>query len=339
MEEGLTRLPDVEEFAIAQDVPDKEEEIRILSYVGLKWINENRARLSDPACEVPLEVAVGGFELRGTADVVDVRADTNDRVILEIWDYKTGQRSDAASHRQQMTAYAYLALSNLAPNYKADMQIIVRLLWLRDQEVSVLVFTPAELLEWAEDLPRRVTWDGKTYTPGDACRYCPRVATCPGRLQLYRSGIEALSDTTGIVPYDGGLPADPARWGRAIVQARLLKTFVDDFLRSSVIAVELAGGEIPLPSGQKIVLKTRAGSASLDSAATIQWLRDKWGLSDDELAQFVSIKKSGVEKFIGSKAERGEKGKLIQETLATFEEDGILKRGKPARWVDIIADE
>jgi len=335
--ERLTQLPDVEPFAIAEDVPDKEEEIRILSHIGLKWMNEHPA--TDAAVETLLRATLGEIELRGTADRITWVQQASGRWTCYIDDYKTGQKSDAGLARQQMTAYGYLAFDSALDRISPDTLFIIRLPWLRDQEVSVLMFTPAELVEWAQDLPRRVAWDGQTYTPGDACRWCPRVAECPGRARLYRASIEALSDTTELVPYEGQLPADPTAWGRAIQQARLLKGLIDDFLKASVTAVEVAGGEVALPTGQKIILKSRAGSASLDPATTIQRLRAMWGLSDEELVQFVSVKKTGVEKFIGAHAERGEKGKLIEATLAQFEEDGILKRGAPARWVDIVSSE
>ena len=333
----MTQLPNVEEFAIAQDVPHKEEEIRILSYVGLKWINENRERLLAPTCEHLQRVEIGDeIVMRGKIDVYDDRIESQG--CIEIWDYKTVQKTDVGAARQQMTAYAYLAAAN-AGTLPMDATIIVRLIWLRDQEVSTLRFTPAELVEWVDDLPRRIKWDGQTHTPGDACRWCPRVAECEGRIKLYRAGIEILSNSTEIVPTEGRYPADPTKWGNAIMQAKLLRQLCDDFLRSSAVEVGLAGGEVAMPNGCKIVLKSRAGSASLDPGATIQRLRAMMDLTDEDLAQVVSVKKAAVEKLIGSLAPHGEKGARIKETLEAWEEEGILKRGKPAEWVDVVSEE
>lgn len=381
LEEGLTELPNVEEFAIAEDVPDKEEEIRILSYVGLKWINQNRDRLAGYEIKVEDRFSlsvyseeIGEVVLSGTCDF-RAMTDVDGRTIIEVWDYKTGQKTDVGADlpyvpdeiedseghaaamtrqlqsvssvgcRQQMTAYALgavdAAFPGVAPDeWPTDTEIIVRVIWLRDQAVSVLRFTPYELFRWWLFLPTDACqWDGQTYSPGDACRWCPRVAECPGRAKLYRSSIEALSDTTDLVPCGGGLPADPTAWGRAIQQARLLRGWIDDFLKASVTALYVVGGEVALPNGQRIILKERAGSASLDPAATIQRLRVQYGLTDEDLAQFVSVKKTGVEKFIGAHAERGEKGKLIKATLEAWEDEGILRRGAPARWVDVVSSE
>ena len=157
---------------------------------------------------------------------------------------------------------------------------------------------------------------------------------------MLQSGVRALSDTTEIIPYDGQLPADPTAWGRAIVQAKLLKAMIDDFLKQSLIAAKERGGSVPLPNGQEIYVKSRAGSSKLEPFATLDTLADQFGGMDlEEIAKMVTIKKKGVEQFIAAHAERGEKGKLIEETLAKFEEAGILTRGNPAEWVEVRSKE
>ena len=106
-----------------------------------------------------------------------------------VLDWKAGYKTDAGLYIDQMKSYAFLQAAE-SPNVKRVIAIIG---WLRDSMFDVFVFTRAEIKQWAKKLfTEDVWWDGKTYRPGQACQYCPRQYSCPGRTRQIASLAEAF---------------------------------------------------------------------------------------------------------------------------------------------------
>jgi hypothetical protein len=138
-----------------------------------------------------------------------------------------------------------------------------------------------------------------------------------------------------LVPFNGRL-VDPSAFGRSILQARFLKQLCEDHLRQCVEAVRSLGGDVPLPSGQHVVIKSRAGRATLKPGPTLDSLTERFGpIAGDDLTAMVTLSKDAVETFISGKAERGEKKALKESVLAELEEIGALTRGPAVDWVEV----
>lgn len=347
MREGLRDVPDVEPTALEWGV--SADEIRWLCYRGREFLDVLRPHLSEsPRLEQQLEAVMPqdlgfsreGYRLRGTADGLDYVVN-GDECVIHVWDYKTGDRTEDARYRQQLLAYAALGLAEFRRVGQPVTEIVVWLAWLRDGTRTVRRYSPAEVEAWATDVPAMVEWDGRTYTPGDACRYCPRVAVCIGRLQLSAFGVAALTHEAGTlaVPTVGSI-LEPEKFGRAILQAKALKGLIEEFLAGALTAVRLNDGRVDLPNGDAVIIKQRAGGARIDPRGFLSYLRDAHpDFTDDDLAGMVKVGKEAFEKFVGGRAEKGQKGKAIEGAIKQLSEDGTLTRGAPVEWVDVVKGE
>ncbi|MCK9355716.1 MAG: PD-(D/E)XK nuclease family protein [Dehalococcoidia bacterium] len=341
--EGLRDVPDVEPVALAWGV--SADEIRWLCYRGREFLDVLRPQLSEsPEVEQPFEISLPGdlgfdddlYILRGRADGMDYVQRGEDGIV-HVWDYKTGERTEDARCRQQMLAYAAAGLALYRSDTRIVTEVVVWVAWLKTGERTVRRYDPAEVEAWAVEVPSMVEWDGRTYTPGDACRYCPRVAVCVGRMQLMATGVEVLTHGQGTlaVPTVGSI-LEPEKFGRAVMVSKILKKMLKEFDRGALTAVRLNGGRVELPSGDAVVIKQRAGDAKIDPRGLLTYLRDAHpDFTDDELAAMVKVSKEPLEKFISGRAPKGEKGKAIEAAMERLEEAGTLTRGAPVEWVDV----
>jgi len=347
LSEGLRDVPDVEPIALEWGV--SADEIRWLCYRGREFLDVVRPHLSGaPRVEQQLEAVMPqelGFKredyrLRGRADGLDYVV-TGDECVIHVWDYKTGERTEDARCRQQLLAYAALGLAEFRRVGLPVTEIVVWVAWLKDGTRTVRRYSPDEVESWAIGVPAMVEWDGRTYTPGDACRYCPRVAGCLGRMQLMATGVEVLTAGGGTlaIPTVGSI-LEPEKFGRAVMQAKALKGLIEEFLAGALTAVRLNDGRVDLPNGDAVVIKQRAGGARIDPRGLLSYLHDAHpDFTDDDLASMVKVGKEAFEKFVGGRAEKGQKGKAIEAAIERLSEDGTLTRGAPVEWVDVAKGE
>ncbi len=328
-------LPDVAPYA--QQFGVEEREVRILGYQGMKVLGEYRKFLSEtPEIEKGIPRLLGRFGavvLSGRPDVVDYVAEDGGTVY--VLDWKTGEKDEDSRYLWQMRGYGYLGLQRFADRQPAS--VVVILAWLRSGETSVFRYRADDVNRLPEEIAQQLEWDGKTYTPGDACRYCPRVAACPGRRDLMLAAVEVLTSDrrASLVPFNGQL-VDPSAFGRSIVQARFLKQLCEDHLRQCVEAVRSLGGDVPLPSGQHVVIKSRAGRATLRTGLTLEALTRRFGtVTGEDIDKMMVLVKEGVETFVASKAERGEKKALKEDVFRELEEIGALTRAGSVEWVEV----
>jgi len=328
-------LPDVKPYAEAYGADEKD--VRILGYQGMKFLREYRKFLSEfPLVEVQLGTKIAeGVELTGRPDVLDFVSLEGGEPTVYVIDWKTGEKDEDSRYIRQMQGYAALGLQHFIRH--TPVRVVVILAWLRSAEATVMSHRAVDALMFGFELDGELRWDGKTFTPGDACRYCLRVAACPGRRDLMLAAVEVLTSErrADLVPFNGEL-VDPAGFGRSIVQARFLKQLCEEHLRMATDAVKSMGGDIPMPSGQHIKLVSRAGRPSLKPERVLPYLRERFGqITDDELAAMVSLGKSDVESFVASKAERGEKAQLKQDVFSELEQTGAMTRGPAVEYVEV----
>jgi hypothetical protein len=357
LSEKMKDIPDVTPYALAEGIEEKIDKVRIYSYLGRKFLHEKgyAKYLSDePLLEESLKI--DGPE--GTNYYFSLRADVLDYVVgtdgvkrIFVYDYKTGDERPDRETLGQMKSYAYAGLEYFELLGQAD-EIVVVLAWLQTGNETVRKYTPEEIVQFAEELPKFFEWDGKTFTPGTACRWCPRVASCEGRVQLLSSGVDILSGDSpkarALVPYKPGKIVDVEAWGRAIVQAKLLRNEIDHFLVDSLVAAKIRGGEVHLPDGQKIRVRSRKGGTRLDPTGTLKELarlkretneasmKGDLDLTVEDVVSFSKLNKKGVEDFIKGFAPRGEKGKLIEQVFGELESKGHLTHSRNQEWVEVV---
>jgi hypothetical protein len=335
--QGWRTVPDVRPYCEDAGCSDSETDVRILSYAGMKFLNEYRAFLSDsPFVEGSFAIDAPWGKLTGHADILDYVEAGGERIVYVI-DWKTGDKTEDDRYRYQMLGYGALGLNAYADRAVDKVKVIVA--WLRAQEATVRTYRASDVEQFIDmDLPRALNWDGQTYTPGDACRYCHRVAACPGRRDLMLAAVEVLtSERRGeLIPWNGQL-VDPGGFARSILQARFLRDLCDEHLRQGAQAVKAMGvTDIPTPSGQHIKLVSRAGSPKLKPERVLPYLRDRFGeIPDEDLYGMVKLSKSSVDSFVASKGERGEKKALKEAVFAELEQTGAMTRGEPVEFLEI----
>ncbi len=328
-------LPDVRPYCESYGADEKD--VRILGYQGMKFLREYRKFLSEfPLVEVQLGTKIAeGVELTGRPDVLDFVSLEGGEPTVYVIDWKTGEKDEDSRYIRQMQGYSELGLQHYI--WQAPHRVVVILAWLRSAEATVMSHRADDALMFGEEVEAATRWDGKTFTPGEACRYCPRVAACPGRRDLMLAAVEVLTSErrADLVPFNGQL-VDPAGFGRSIVQARFLKQLCEEHLRMATDAVKSMGGDIPMPSGQHIKLVSRAGRPTLKPERVLPYLRERFGqITDDELAAMVSLNKGDVESFLGCRAAQGEKKSLKEEVFAVFEQTGAMTRGPAVEYVEV----
>ena len=330
-------LPDVGRYCEAAGCPEKERDVRILGYGGMKFLKEYRAFLSEsPLVECSLKgMTDDGNELVGHPDIVDfVEAGGED--IVYVIDWKTGAKDEDSRYRNQMLGYAALGLDLFAD--REPGRVIVILAWLRSMEATVSPFSVEEIRQLSD----RIDWAvvhgaGSTYTPGDACRYCPRVASCPGRRALMLSAVEALTEgeAAKMIPWGGAL-VDADGFARSITQAKMLKALCEDHLRNCAIAMKTVGGDVELSNGWRVSLVQTAGRSKMHPEKVIPALRERFGaIPDDRLLQMVSLTKRSVEEYIVEQADAGEKTALRKAILEELEGSGAITRGRASEYVEV----
>jgi hypothetical protein len=333
VENRWTRLPDIGPYCIDAGCSDQDRDVRILCYGALKFLAEYRAFLSeDPIVEASRTYDHGeDVTLAGRADILDYVDADGERVVYVI-DWKTGEYDDASRYRYQMLGYAALGMAEFAP--REPTRVIVILAWLRSMETTVVSYQPSDVTQFLDDMSytvnRRAT--AETYTPGQGCTYCPRVAVCPGRTAMLQNAVEVLTGgDTAMVPVNGQL-VDAEGFARSITQARLLKSLCEEHLRTCVEAVRSMGGEVPLDDGGKVTLVSRAGAMKLKPEKVIPALRAQFGaIPEDELLSMVSLTKKSIDAFLESRADADEKKALY----AALEEMGAATRGSRVEYVQV----
>jgi len=326
-------VPDVRPYCEDAGCAAKETDVRILSYAGMKFLREYRKFLSEtPLVETELET---GF-LVGHPDIVDYVEDDGERIVYVI-DWKTGEKDEDSRYRAQLLGYAVLGGTHFGQ--RKPTKVVVSIAWLRSQEVTTRSYTLEDCIKFSEHL-FRIVLDEETveYTPGESCRYCPRIAACPGRRDLMLAAVEVLtSERRGsLIPYNGQL-VDPQGFARSIQQARFLRDLCETHLRQAEEAVKAMGvSDIPTPSGQRITLVSRAGRPMLKPERVLPYLRERFGaISEDELAGMVTLSKGCVESFVASKADTGEKKTLKETVFTELEQTGAMTRGAAVEYLEV----
>lgn len=244
-------------------------------------------------------------------------------------DWKTGYKAETHRYVDQMKAYAFLQ----AAESKKIKKVVAIIGWLREGYLDIMEFSRDELKAWAKKFfGSDIWWDGKTYSPGWACDYCPRKYSCPGRCEMIVGGVDMFApggEARGMTFALGDgriLPIE--QFHEAVTMAKYVKGAVEKFLALAKGACD-EHGPFPLPDGEKqYVVSERKGKTTIN--VDLGWPVLTRHLTQDQLAAVVTVGKTALSKALRESTEKG-KQKLVDAVLDELSEIGALTQAKPSK--------
>jgi len=324
IEDNLFRVPPVAPYALRYGVEGSEEDLRFLGIFALQAWHGSRQEpglstyFNNPECEKEMHHEMKDLILAGHPDISDTTPRDNRAFGL---DWKTGRRNEEYLYRSQMLGYAFL----IAAQNKSIKDVTIFLVFLRDREYVTYNFSRDELREWMRSLTENI-WDGKTYSPGEHCRFCPRRLNCPARDTLLRTSIANFIAEPSLIDRETGklIPADQLY--NAYQQATLVKNAVEAFMKRLKAEVEEIG-TLPIPGTNRMfALESRRGSTRIEPITAIPILREY--LDEDHFAKCVKIEKTKMETAIKDTVETGSGAKTIRKVMDELDNAGALSRGE-----------
>jgi len=285
------------------------ERLYLLHGIASAW-EEVKAEFPNPITERALSSQTPRCVFTGHPDVYSV--DTRDIAVL---DWKSGHNAEA-SVLPQMIGYAHLIFSQDKRRHSGTCHI--RVVWLRERTIQRWDFNYRDIWEMMREMHRHIwEWDGKDYTVGPHCQYCPRFYACPARREIVRAAADELAG----MDFEAMTRAE---MGPRVIdlyeRVKMLERQTDNFrkwLRADI------GANGPLTGdGRQIFLSTTHGAAIDPQAA---WPILSQHLSDEELAATVKIGKKKLLDAVAAKIARGKKRKARQSLMRVLEKAGALR--------------
>lgn len=276
--------PDLVDIAKRQGV-DHDELERLVAYGRKAW-RELAKYFPAPKVEERLESDYAP----GTADILHA-----DGVTLVVGDWKSGRIR--RNHTEQMAGYASAALEKFGAPESGEVTSCV--IWLRDLEAEVVVWTVAELEQWRARYDAQQARIGKEYAPGEHCGFCPLRLECRAHQNYLTTSATALMTAPPAT-------VTPQLLASLYPQSRALKKALDSYEAALKEQLEQHGS---LAIGDGTVISLGEGTRSeIDAKAAWPILEDE-GLSRDDINGLLSVGKGALEEIIGSRAPKGTKGK------------------------------
>lgn len=242
-------------------------------------------------------------ELAGRADIIAVAVD--DPTCLIVWDWKTGRQMTMAEDQER--TYGYLACAEIQDVEIKTVKVCTA--WIRDYEVEIVDLSPADLGRIEGRLEKAVAHQDRYGPDAETCRFCPRNLECPARMEIVKSTAAAL-----VVDGEAALPPAPALAG-LYPRAKLLASVLEQYDAALKVALEDAGGTLPMGDGRELYLKP-AQRKTLDVRGAVK-LAEEGGLAFEDIIPALSVAS-------------GELRKAVVKTAPA--------RGKTARWKGFLAE-
>lgn len=346
--EGAPSMPDPERFLELHGVEKQADDIRFLSLRAHRlWHGYKNPETGEET--VPLKkhfphpiveikrsytTTVRGVEvtLSGHMDLSTFCDPPNaDTAIIADW--KGGYKSETHRYVDQLKGYAFLQAAE-SPKIQKVIAIIA---WLRDGYLDIMEFTRDELKAWAKKFFfKDIWWDGKTYSPGWACDYCPRKHSCPGRCEMIVGGVNMFGpggEGRGmkIALAEGHLlPAE--NFHRAVTMCKYIISAGEQFLAMAKSAC-LQHGPFPLPEGGKqYAVREKKGKTTIN--VDVAWPILTKHLTQNQLGAVVTVGKGALEKALRATAKSG-KQKLVEKVFDELDEIGALTQSKPSKTMEL----
>lgn len=289
-----------------------EGELRYLLAQGQRLWAEICDGFPQAQAEVELRHEEEDLELTGHADVLALTGTT-----IRIADWKSARLDH--SHAEQLRGYCALAL--LAHPWAELAEAYV--LWLRDGEAESYSMDRAQLERWLEALRAQVVdWDG-TYRVGEHCQFCHRSHECPAGRALVRRDVAAIADDAllaRVEDADALAALAPEQIVEVLGKADLVYRYAERVRRAIREHVQRNGDVVG--GGKRLTLQQEE-RRSLDPMAAWPVLDE--ALSEEELAQIITLNVSEAERLVAKKAPKRKGAAAVRELRARLDEAGAIK--------------
>lgn len=356
VEQGLPDVPPLDAYLVKWDLQDKRDDVFFLSlfvsqaWAGYKGVESLKRFFPSPICEKKLEhtilatdPATGqeiAFRFATKADVLcfSAASPTELPTSAAVVDWKSGDKDKAVNPLAQMWSNAFV----VAAQHKTIQTVNSTFVWLRDRTYVTVEFSRDELRErMLEFVRKRAFWDGKSFEKGRQCLYCPRLATCPGRVQLIASIASGLTGGSApelslIVDEHGKLrPTD--KLARAIEQGRFLQKVLYGFFDE--LAEQLyATGPLPVlgQDGSWVGVTQKAGKTQIDMKKGWEVLTEV--LTEPGLRSLATCSKTALQDAVYAKTEYGKKKEVMESVLARLEQVKAVSHGAASLSAAVLSD-
>lgn len=279
-----------------------EKELGPLVWFGRKAWEELKASFPLPETEVDVSLSdvANGLKLTGHIDVLSIIGRSARGI-----DWKSG-RKEESDYYAQMAGYAACLLRG---GYNID-DVTFTVVWLRSQTVETYRFTRSDSVEFLDEV--QVHLADARYTHGEHCAYCPRSHECPALIALGRRDAALFTADD-----EAALVFDLAKMSPAmVVDVRRRAKMLEKFAASLDAAIKwriASTGALPSGDGYQLDLVEENGKREVDTLKA--WPVLQRVLTDEEIAQCVTVSASGVDEIVAKKAGRGN-GAAAKRALA-----------------------
>jgi len=356
VDQGLDNVPDLLPYLVKYDLEKSRDDVFFPSlFLSQAWSGYKGAPglsqfFPSPICEKKLEHSVTAtdpktgrtvrFRFATKADVLSFSAPTATELPTSaaIIDWKSGYKDKALDPLQQMWSTAFV----VAAKFKTIQTVKTSFVWLRDRKIVTVEFTREELRGHMERFVKyKAFWDGRKYEKGPQCTYCPRLATCPGRMQLIASITAGLTGSDSaplslITDANGNLRSADVL-ARAISQGRFLQKVLYSFFDELAVQLYDSGAlKVEGEEGKWIGVTERAGKTSVNMAKGWETLRTMF--EEEELRTLATCTKSALQKAVYEKSEYGQKKAAMDSLIGQLDEADAVKRARNSRSPGILTD-
>jgi len=288
----------------------KPEDVDFLKYMAYKFVEILEAQFDVEKWESEVHFHFPeSFVEDGTCDIIGI---TRDGKTIIIFDYKSGRAS--SDHRNQLRSYAHLALKK-APDTVEN--VIALIGWARDEDIQKWEWTRESMAAWEKETKDIIYgWDGRSYTVGEHCTFCPRFSSCEARAREMKSAHELMNlPSTAVLS-----PSQfKAAWGASASIIRKMEGWRDR-VKEYIQTV----APIPMGDGRMLDVVEKNSKADIDPVLASIVLQDQWDFTYTDVLECCSISKKDVEDKAVAEAAHGMKGKARREVVEDLKKQGAL---------------
>lgn len=304
--------PDIDMLALQFGV-DKDELGRLVWYGRQAW-SELKPSFPNPQDEV--EVSAEGV-LNGHIDLLSRTAGH-----ARFLDWKTG-RKEEADYYAQMAGYALCIACQFPP---VDF-VTGTVVWLRSQSVETYAFNRRDIDAFADRLQGLPNSEGFTY--GEHCAHCRRSHECPALTAMARRDVAIFSADDVMAQVEAATPRELVHIRR---RARALQSFADQ-LDESIRRRIAATGPLDSGDGYQLALVEENGKREVDALKA--WPVLQGHLSDEEMAECVTVSARKADDAVAKKAGRGQGSGAKRRLASDLEAAGAVTQTKVQKLKEI----
>ena len=347
--ENLSNCPDATGYAVDHDVLGRLKDITTKGIYAAQMWGEIRGEFdletvqveqyakwfdrggqeTDPIIMVSGYRDVCGLLLDGVSiGIVDWKSGMADMETVDVLDEDGTEEQisvEGSDSIHQLKSYALQALDE-----HPDRSLVKLFLgWLNERYYLVVTYTREEILAWWDTLQYRIrSWDGKTYSPGQNCRWCPRAIGCPGREKYMGVAVKVFGGAppvtktgrAGLALNDPRRAAYEARLSRAYDQCKSLESHIEIF-KANLKQEIAAGGPIPDGNGKAIALIDVKGKAVIGARAGWETMKTHLLGDEEALHSLAEISLSTLKRAVKDLADKGEKTRAVERLIEDLEHE------------------